>query len=60
MGEELLVYQSQDVKMFSMSPMHAPINSSILFRDTRNFFDIAGSDQGICICICVFIPCIGK
>lgn len=47
-------------KMFSMGPMHIPVNSSILLRDTRNFFDTAGSNQGICICICVFIPCISK
>lgn len=58
MGEGLLVFLSQ--KMFSMGLMHIPINSSILFRDTRNSFDTASSHQGICICICVFIACISK
>lgn len=58
MGEELLVYLSQNLKMLFMGPMHIPINSSILLSDTRNFFDTASSDQGICIC--VFTPCIGK
>lgn len=50
----------KNLKMFSMGPMYIPMISSILFRDTRNSFDTASSDQGICICICIFMPCVSK
>lgn len=34
MGEGLLVYLSQNLKIFSMGPMRIPMNSSTLFTNT--------------------------